>query len=87
VFFPLLVGNQEVEVVADVREIEIGWDLWGFLPHFLPQRDCLLAVPGYGSQTRPEQRDGPALAGDHALPLPPTATGGVTLGQMPDIWR
>jgi len=24
-------------VSSGFREIEIGWDLWGFLPHFLPQ--------------------------------------------------
>ncbi len=24
-------------VSSGFREIEIGWNLWGFLPHFLPQ--------------------------------------------------
>jgi hypothetical protein len=24
-------------VSSDFRENEIGWALWGFLPHFLPQ--------------------------------------------------
>jgi RNA polymerase sigma-70 factor, ECF subfamily len=58
-----------------LNHVEIGWNLWGALPHFLPQRDCLLAVPGYGSQTRPDQRDGPALAGDHTLPAAPNRYG------------
>lgn len=41
---------------ARSRSAEVGWSLWGFLPHFLPRRSALMLRPDELDQT-PEERD------------------------------